>query len=641
MAFIALMVAPLAVAPGCGGDPASSDDTSAEDTAISADTATVEDTADTMSGGAPCCPLGNCPGGMSCTQGACLPTAGAGQCYLDGQCAEGQVCQGATMCGCGDAECEPALGTCGYPEGCCNADGDCGQAEICVAGQCRSTAVEGCWRDDQCPGGQACEGQSACACGATGCAPAPGFCGLPGVCCVVDAECGEGGLCRGGSCVPAPSDGGCFEDAACGTGETCRGESLCDCGAEGCAVPTTAGRCVAEDAECCADNADCGDGELCVEGRGCLPAPSDDDHCWVDGHCGVGRVCDGATLCECGEEDCTPSEGQCRTVMTPCTSDADCGTALVCEIPDTYRCPGDEEPTVGVCVARVDEGCWNQGDCGPYVRCSGERLCTDSAGCFEKNEAGVCREKVRIKDCCSSHDECGDGLECRNQNATMTCPPDNSAVCLPQPILGESCWTNEDCPTGDVCNRVWICGCNGKCYWYNQGQCEKPLYCQANTDCGSDAICARDSECIASPCTTQSTCEPGGRCQLKVEGGCWSHDECGAGNYCAGLRICPINQQCGSPDMPGVCAPRAELGECCTSYRGCEPGLRCVSVGARTGCLIDITSVCVPAVTLGIDCYADDDCQAGQHCEGQLVCPCGVASCTGPPVAGSCVADLP
>ena len=632
LAFIALA----AVAHACGGDPAVSSDVAA-DTSPPGDTQVV---ADTAQGGAPCCPFGNCPSGLSCTQGACLPAAGAGQCWLDGQCLPGQVCQGANACGCGDATCEPALGTCGYPAGCCNGDGDCAQGELCVAGQCRSAEVEGCWRDDQCAAGQACEGQSACACGDSACTATPGFCGLPGVCCIADAECGAGGVCRGGSCVAARAAPGCFDDAACGTGEACAGASLCACGASDCAVPTTAGRCLAEDDRCCVSASDCGAGELCVEGRGCLAAP-DADHCWVDDHCGVGRVCDGATLCDCGEADCTPSQGQCRTVTTPCQGDGDCGVALRCAVPDTAICPGEEAPTTGVCVPRVDAGCWNQADCGPYIRCSGEEVCTDPAGCFAPNAPGVCRDKVRIKDCCSSHDECGDGLECRNQNATKTCPPDNSAVCLPQPILGESCWVNADCPQGDVCNRVIICGCNGKCRWYNQGQCEKPLYCQSDLDCGSDATCARDSECIASPCTTQATCDPGGRCQDKVDGACWTHDECGAGNYCEGLRVCPINSECPSPDMPGTCAPRADLGGCCTSYRGCEGGLRCVSVGARTGCLLDITSVCVPAVTLGLDCYADDDCGAGQHCEGQFMCPCGVDTCTGPPVAGTCVGDQP
>ncbi|HRE92388.1 MAG TPA: hypothetical protein PK095_24950, partial [Myxococcota bacterium] len=144
-------------------------------------------------------------------------------------------------------------------------------------------------------------------------------------------------------------------------------------------------------------------------------------------------------------------------------------------------------------------------------------------------------------------------------------------------------------------------------------------------------------ECLASPCTTISTCQTGGRCQVNVEGGCWSHDECGPGKYCEGLKVCPAELECPIPDQPGICADRAGLGECCTSFRGCGSGLRCVSVAQRTGCKTDFTAVCVPAVTPGSSCFADDDCDTNQRCEGQRICPCGVESCAGDePVAGSC-----
>jgi len=315
-----------------------------------------------------------------------------------------------------------------------------------------------------------------------------------------------------------------------------------------------------------------------------------------------------------------------------------------CVLPDQGLClsssldAGLETPERGICVEDVDGACWQASDCHVDSRCGEEKICRDPAGCDAPNVAGNCMAKVKRWDCCDSHNDCAAGYQCRNQDSSLTCPPSSSAVCLNEPILGESCWNVEDCPVGKSCYRVWICGCNGKCYFNNMGQCETPTNCQTDQDCGEGWVCAKDPECLTSPCTTIATCQVGGQCQVKVEGGCWNHDECGAGKYCEGLKICPSDTTCSVPDQPGICADRAGLGECCTSFRGCEPGLRCVSVGQRTGCKTDFTSVCVPAVTPGTSCFADDDCDPAQRCEGARICPCGVETCDGPPAAGNCVA---
>ncbi|MCB9733275.1 MAG: hypothetical protein H6745_11770 [Deltaproteobacteria bacterium] len=634
----AALLAATLVFVACGSETSSETDTRTPDTVGRTDTSAPAD-ADASATGTLCCPLGTCPVGNACVQGACLPQLASGQCYFDGQCGTGQTCVGATACACGEEGCTPVKGTCSYGAGCCQSDGDCGGGEVCHEGVCRATPSGACWRDDQCGAGLACEAVTSCPCGVSGCTAAAGHCGVPGVCCAGDAECGVGGVCRGGRCFAEPSGSACFGDDDCATaGDVCRGESLCTCGADAsCVVPTTAGRCGAPGGTCCQENSDCKAGELCVEGQGCVTKPPT-GRCWVDGHCGAGRVCEGATLCDCEDDTCEAQMGTCRTPVVQCNNSTPCDPGMRCVVPDTTVCPGGDAPTDGVCVPEVDGGCWHSADCVPYLRCIGENICTDPGGCAEPNNAGQCRAPILLKDCCKSHDECVDGAECRNQNTSLTCPPDESAICVPKPIYGESCWNFHDCPDGYVCNRSWMCGCNGKCRWNNQGVCERPRYCQANTDCGTDDICARDPECIASPCSTQSTCNPGGQCQPKVEGRCWTHGECGEGNYCEDLRICPEGRECPYPDAPGECAPKADLGGCCTSYLGCQSGLRCVSVAAKTGCNLDVTSVCVPAITLGVDCYADDDCSAGAHCEGAVVCPCGIDTCTSPPQAGQCVA---
>ena len=73
-----------------------------------------------------CCESGVCPVGALCIEGACHGAPGASGCYNKGGCAPGQECQGAVTCPCEDESCVPDSGTCAYPEGCCNADTDCG-----------------------------------------------------------------------------------------------------------------------------------------------------------------------------------------------------------------------------------------------------------------------------------------------------------------------------------------------------------------------------------------------------------------------------------------------------------------------------------------------------------------------------------
>ncbi len=639
-ALLAVSLIAAFLSAGCGSDTDPAEDTSADTTV--ADTQADTQVEDTAEDGTRCCPLGVCAQGQSCVAGACLPTLGIGQCYYDGECDAGQVCNGATACGCGDIDCTPRAGSCGYPAGCCNTSGDCDGSERCIEGRCLEQPPSGeCYTDSSCSAGEVCEGATSCPCGVDGCEAAPGVCGIEGVCCKTDGECGPGGVCRHGGCVEAPTSGQCYGDDDCSGSDVCHGAARCPCGAD-CSIATSPGVCGAAGSLCCAADSDCLGGEICVEGRGCVPSPSvlaEDDGCYVDGHCGHGRVCLGAELCECGDASCEMVAGNCWTGHQPCVDEGDCGVGLTCRIVDPLYCPGAGEPTEGLCVPEADGGCWATDECHQDLRCGEEEVCLDPQGCDEPNVKGSCLEKVLLRDCCSSHVECEEGTTCRNQNSSVTCPPNSSSVCLSVPELGVTCWNRDDCPEGLVCNRAWICGCNGKCRRSSEGSCEEPTFCQDNLDCATDELCARDTECINSPCTTTSTCDPGGQCQPIIEGLCWTHSECGDGNYCEGVRVCPPNGDCLVPDAPGECAPRRQLGECCTSHRGCDSGMRCISVAADTACILDFSSVCVPAVASNLACYADEDCGPNQHCAGSQICPCGVESCEGDPIPGTCVVD--
>lgn len=595
--------------------------------------------------GITCCPTGTCPFGQDCFNGACLPRLAAQTCYFDGQCPSGAVCEASAICACGQTGCTPEAGTCYYPEGCCNSESDCGGGAVCASGRCLNLAVLGdaCWTDGQCSGGLKCEGANICPCGSTNCEDAPGICAQPGVCCATDAECGTDGTCHDGRCVPKAGDGSCWDNDDCGNGDTCLGAASCACvpgAAEewNCNLPSTAGRCGKAADACCANDSDCGNAQICLEGRACVAAPKPAaDDCWVDAHCGSGRECVGASVCGCSEDGCTDSTpGLCRTKVIACSENGDCPTAMKCSIPDTAWCPGSAAPEAGVCVPLNDSGCWNSSECNGSTRCAAEVVCNRANGCNAPNRPGICDQMVRKWDCCNSHLECGPGLECRNQNSSQTCPPNESAVCVPIPIQGETCWNLNDCPQGLACQKAIICGCNGRCIFSRIGQCERPTNCQANIDCGTDGVCARDAECILSPCSSVSTCPFGGTCQDKEEGLCWNHESCPSGQYCENLRVCPPDTTCAYPNSPGVCQPRVGLGDCCTSYRGCEPGLRCISAGMGSGCALDSTSVCVPGTAVTGTCYSDEDCDRTEFCEGENVCPCGLEDCDGEPRPGRC-----
>lgn len=637
-----LIIAVLFVAVGaCNGEPEPATD--APDSTGDVDTTSDAD-APRPEVSDRCCPSGICGFGEVCIDGACQPQPAPGGCYAAAECAPGQICEGATSCACDDAACSPAAGQCVYPAGCCNAASDCASGEVCHEGQCRAVpAMAGaCWTTAQCTGGLVCEDTKSCPCGATGCEAAPGLCGVAGACCASDGECGPNGRCVAGSCRPKPQGNRCLLDTDCAGGARCAGAYLCACGDTKCLVPTTEGVCTS--AETCCDSAsDCSPSAVCVDGKNCLPKPGG-DRCYVDGHCGRGRTCEGALVCTCGELCPTGVSqlGHCRTTTTPCVKSTDCASGMRCVLPDRAYCVESPPPTVGVCVEDVDTGCWGADDCPAGQRCASERVCTDPSGCSESNRAGNCVEPAREDECCDSHRECRPGWSCRNASSDVTCPPTDTASCLPLPIFGETCWNAFDCPPGLVCDGVRLFAC-GSLTFNRGGFCIQAdgLPCLTAADCGQGYACAKDEDCAVNPCVNGVNCPVAGTCRPRAPGTCWSHSECGAGNWCKGLQVCPVNDTCTYPDEPGVCAPRGEAGDCCSSYKGCAGGFQCLSAATKTGCFLDVSSVCVPTTTFNQTCFSNSDCLPSRECVGAKICPCGVDACATPPQAGTCELKAP
>ena len=650
----ALTVAALGGVMGCSSSaaapsPDASVDADAADGADSVHGDAAADGTATADTGPGCCAPGTCSPGQRCLQGRCHTAPGQGSCFLDGDCKPGQVCDAPTVCACGDDACEPSPGTCLYPPPCCNGDDDCAggaPAGTCFEGTCQATPAGTCWADRQCPTGQVCEGVRSCPCGLSpgdpGCEgpAAPGYCALAGACCVGDAECGGGGSCVAGGCVPKPSAGRCYADAQCDAGQVCAGAYECPCdGDAACAVATTPGWCMAPSEAVCTKADQCGEAGFCAAHEGaaaCAPLPAPGG-CLEDANCGLGRTCYGASW-----DGGTPNPGVCRTEARACQDDAGCGPGMRCVLADRGWCaaPGvaPAPPAEGLCVPLADDGCWAKADCLPFERCTAEVICDDPAGCDAPNKPGFCTSPPLEGDCCTSHKECGPGYECRNSDTTMTCPPMDTATCLPVPDYGDSCWNFMDCPAGMVCNRVHVCPCNARCWRSHEGACElaSEQYCNSDIDCGGEYTCARDLECLFNPCISSDDCGLGGECHLTLPGQCWSHAECGEGSYCKGLSLCPSDTTCPDNDQPGQCAPQEDAGACCQSYFACGAGLRCLSTVTKTECKLDPSSVCVPFGTYNQDCFSDADCAPNRQCVGAKVCACGVQSCTDAPQAGTC-----
>jgi len=117
-----------------------------------------------------------------CLNGRCLPRIDE-RCWNDDQCEKGELCSGASVCGCG-LNCGGAdrVGTCVPGDlDCCLSDEACDATEACVAGVCKERTPNGCWRDQDCTmPGAACNGPTVCPCG-TSClvGDQPGQCVIP------------------------------------------------------------------------------------------------------------------------------------------------------------------------------------------------------------------------------------------------------------------------------------------------------------------------------------------------------------------------------------------------------------------------------------------------------------------------------
>lgn len=414
------------------------------------------------------CDDGNATGGDGC-ESDCAPS-----CASDGDCDDGEACNGSETCDAG--ACVPGVfeadGTsCGVLASCrggrCAAsgcgDGSAGVLEACDDGNltdgdgCDNDCTLSCADAADCDDGNPCNGAEACT--ANRCVPgAPAADGTDcggGSRCVASAcrapACGDGFVDAGEDCDDGNGTAGdgceadctlsCARDADCSDGDACSGTERCVAGA-------------------CASGTPRPDGASCAGGGVCRMGACRDAACG-DGVVSAGELCDDGNDvpgdgCEC---DCTPS----------CVADRDCDDGEPCN--GVERCDG------AVCVAGTPE------DDGTTCDVDGDP--SSAEFCF----AGLC-----------GRSNCGDGRvdavageECDDGNAVRGdgCEPDCSFSCV----------RDENCDDGRACNGVERCD-------LARHACAEGIALDDGTLCERDGMAETRDHCLRGACR-RSTCGDG------------------------------------------------------------------------------------------------------------------------------------
>lgn len=158
----------------------------------------------------------------------------------------------------------------------------------------------------------------------------------------------------------------------------------------------------------CDTDADCAEGEICVNNN-CAQTCFDADDCDNPDHGCSGRGCP-----EAGEPIC----------FLECVSNEDCPEGQVC---NTQFCDG----RFGRCELPKSDQCASDDDCGEDEFCNlftatCEARCTSDADCASgflcNTDSGICFASGAE---CGSDDECGDGEVCRDS----VCVPENPNAC--------------------------------------------------------------------------------------------------------------------------------------------------------------------------------------------------------------------
>jgi eight-cysteine-cluster-containing protein len=426
---------------------------------------------------------------------------------------------------------------------------------------------------------------------------------LPPKGCYSDMDCPAGTHCNAGEvCLPPPD---------CPMCTVCWGE---------CVPDQPVGDCLS-DADCkpgyyCKPLYKCGDPttdpnatDKCIGSEGVCTPICDSTQPEVCGD-GMDNDCDGLVDEDCGQFGCI-SDGDCAWYEY-CDFGlyADPATGLAC-CPPNAKCTEDVPPC-GLGTCRLQPGyCWSDADCAWGEVCEGViSPCPDGAYCLiAAPQPGKCAPG---QPACSP-EVCGDGLD-NNCNGYV------DETCYPE------CQADTDCGPDALC--TWMSWCPDCVYQGCKVACLEKGFCMPAPQygCKSDADCAWYEYCdfygyygytdaAAEPMPPMNCCPPNalcdasipicgeGRCVLQP-GYCWYDTDCAWGETCEGEIICPPGAYCFVADQPGKCTPAA-----------CTPTTELCADGLDNDCDGMVDEGCGPA------CSSDADCKAGYACTEQVVCP--------------------
>uniref|UniRef100_A0A1A9ZCQ3 EGF-like domain-containing protein n=1 Tax=Glossina pallidipes TaxID=7398 RepID=A0A1A9ZCQ3_GLOPL len=576
----------------------------------------------------PCLVTSDCPTNAYCSDSICKPA-----CILDTECSGEEVCQG--------GQC---INPCFQPQSCgmnalCSIERHFKQCS-CPAGFTGNPEVE-CVRIPM-----SCHNDLEC--GAVTCR-VDNDCFLGHVClhnkcvfgCHSDDDCSASESCRNDKCVNPCSENPCGPNAACSVANH---RATCNCLEGMVPNPTPQVGCVRSPPQECNENRDCPYGlacfesvcrPLCAEDAGCLSNERCQNGackplCRRDDDCRNNEVCLGLSCVPgCRSDQGCPTHLSCfdQQCIDPCADARACGTNAVCEVINHTKicsCPigllGDAEVS---CKSLITT-CSSNADCTSTQLCYGgscQKKCRNDQNCLndERCMRGICRTVCNVDSVCPQGQICENRIcqiGCRND---LNCAPDQTCInkmCKnPCDSLGQcgqcaSCLVVNhgvqcSCPNGFVGDGLTGCQlpaqrCNPSCECDETGTyCAQP--CSRTTDCACSQVCTR-GKCRAK-CGANRSCPLGQLCERGAcVAGCKTNNDCAMDQTCTKGQCsdpCTDKQVCGSNALCTVTDHRM-LCYCPDGYDG-EPTKECVQ----------------------FECQHDNDCESNKKCDkGKCRNPC-------------------
>ncbi|MDP6943956.1 MAG: hypothetical protein QF464_07390, partial [Myxococcota bacterium] len=302
----------------------------------------------------------------------------------------------------------------------------------------------------------------------------------------------------------------------------------------------------------CSDDNPCADGMSCFGGD-CLPTCASDEDCGEGFDCLIASTADPLPKCDPDDPDCEEGssqtqadEGVCIELPQACTSDADCDEGEVCEWGPTFGTGTATEPA----MPPEEGGGSGEGESDDTPMPGGEGDTAPQEGSCVPGNTWVSE--------CETDDDCPSGMICDEVGSATTVVSDAACICPdgePDCDCGEG--FSEPAPEPET-TTYYAC---------------VPAPCDTDADCGDGLVCITN---------IYEICEPGVKAQP-----CAEED----------------------PDCDGDTEPPAE-----------DPAPECETL---------TESYCGPKYLA--NCEIDSDCGEGFTCVEEEICGCAVTGVQVPP----------